>query len=121
MQISRLFEIVYILINRKRVTAAELAERFEVSTRTIYRDINALAQAGVPVYTTQGLGGGICISDAYVLSKSALTDEEQSQILLALGSLSATGHYRADALLSRLGSLFDKDASPWIEVDFTRW
>lgn len=121
MQISRLFEIVYILLSRRRVTAKELAGRFEVSVRTIYRDIDALSQAGVPVYATQGAGGGIYISDAYVLNKSALTDEEQGQILVALQSLSITGGYRADALLSRLGSLFDKKSADWIEIDFTRW
>lgn len=121
MQLSRLFEIVYILLGRRHVTAKELADRFEVSTRTIYRDIEALSLAGVPVYSQPGSGGGIYISDAYVLNKSALTDEEQAQILLALKSLSATEHDGAGALLSRLGSLFSKDGDEWIEVDFSRW
>lgn len=121
MQISRLFSIVYILLGRRHVTARELAERFEVSVRTIYRDIDALSQAGVPVYATQGAGGGIHISDAYVLNKSALSDEEQSQILMALQSMSATGQDESGALLSRLGGLFNKDSADWIEVDFSRW
>lgn len=121
MQISRLFGIVYLLLNRHHITAKELAERFEVSIRTIYRDIDALSQAGVPVYATQGSGGGIFISDAYVLNKSTLSDREQDQILAALQSLRATGHTDADALLKRLGSMFDKDAADWIEVDFARW
>ena len=121
MQISRLFEIVYILLGRRHVTARELAERFEVSVRTIYRDIEALSQAGVPVYATQGAGGGIFISDAYVLNKSALTDQEQNQILLALQSVSATGNVDSDKLLSRMASLFNKDGAEWIEVDFSRW
>lgn len=121
MQISRLFEIVYLLLGRGQVTARELAERFEVSVRTIYRDVDALAQAGVPVYAMQGAGGGIRISDAYVLNKSALSDEEQSHILLALQSLGAVGHEASGALLSRLGSLFNKDSADWIEVDFSRW
>ena len=56
---SRLFEIIYILLEKKKVTAPELAERFEVSVRTIYRDIDALSSAGIPVYCTQGKGGGI--------------------------------------------------------------
>ena len=57
----------------------------------------------------------------YVLNKSALTDEEQSQILIALKSLSIPGPARADSLLSRLGTLFDKQSEDWIEVDFSRW
>lgn len=56
MQINRLFEIVYILLNKESVTAKELAERFEVSVRTIYRDIDTLSSAGIPVYASQGKG-----------------------------------------------------------------
>lgn len=122
MQISRLFEIVYILLHRRHITARELAARFEVSVRTIYRDIDALSQAGVPVYATQGSGGGIHISDTYVLNKSALTDQEQEQILFALRSVSAAGNMETERLLARLYSLFKKDsADDWIEVDFSRW
>lgn len=61
MQINRLFEMLYILINRKHITAKELALHFEVSVRTIYRDIDILCSSGIPVYTSQGSGGGIFI------------------------------------------------------------
>ena len=121
MQLSRLFEIVYILLHKKRATAKELAERFEVSQRTIYRDIETLGMAGIPVYCIRGSGGGICIHERFVLNKSALTQEEQAQILLALKSLSATDHEGAGTLLGKLGSLFAKDEDEWIEVDFSRW
>ncbi len=67
MQINRLFEIVYILLHKKSVTAKELAERFEVSVRTIYRDIDTLSSAGIPIYASQGKGGGISLMDEYVL------------------------------------------------------
>lgn len=56
MKINRLFKIVYILLDKKLVTSKELAERFEVSTRTIYRDIETLSSAGIPVYMSQGKG-----------------------------------------------------------------
>ena len=59
MQINRLFEIIYILLDKKTVTANELAKKFEVSSRTIYRDIEILSGAGIPIYTTKGKGGGI--------------------------------------------------------------
>ena len=78
---SRLFEIIYILLEKKKVTAPELAERFEVSVRTIYRDIDALSSAGIPVYCTQGKGGGIGLLEDFVMDKSALTEEEQIQIV----------------------------------------
>jgi len=57
MKINRLFEITTILLNKGTVTAKELADRFGVSTRTIYRDIDVLSSAGVPVYMNKGNGG----------------------------------------------------------------
>lgn len=62
MQINRLFEIVYILLDKKMVTARELSEHLEVSQRTIYRDIDTLSAAGIPIYTNKGKGGGISLS-----------------------------------------------------------
>lgn len=58
MKTQRLFQIIYILLNKESVTAQELSEKFEVSIRTIYRDIDTLSTAGIPIYTTQGKGGG---------------------------------------------------------------
>ncbi|UUZ89988.1 HTH domain-containing protein [Paenibacillus sp. P25] len=77
MQINRLFEIVYLLLSRKRITAKELAEHCEVSVRTILRDLETLSAAGIPVYTVQGKGGGISPLDRYVLNKALLSEEEQ--------------------------------------------
>ena len=61
MQINRLFEIIYILLDNKNVTASFLAKRFEISTRTIYRDIETLSSAGIPVYMSKGKNGGISL------------------------------------------------------------
>lgn len=121
MQINRLFEIVHLLLNKKTLTAKELAEHFEVSRRTILRDVDVLSQAGVPIYTSQGKGGGISILDNYVLNKTAISDEEQSQILFALQSLSSAGQLDADDILPKLRAFFDKTETNWIEVDFSRW
>jgi predicted DNA-binding transcriptional regulator YafY len=121
MQINRLFEIVYILLNKKTTTAKELAERFEVSIRTIYRDVDILSSAGIPIYASQGKGGGISLLNDYILNKSVLSENEQNEILFALQSLNATRNPETDRVLSRLSSLFHKDAVSWIEVDFTPW
>jgi len=122
MQISRLFQIVYILMHKKRVPAKELAEKLEVSRRTILRDIDTLAAAGIPVYTTQGKGGGICLQENFVLNKTIISEEEQNQILYSLQSMFATGLMETEALLDRLKSLFaTKENKEWIEVDFARW
>jgi predicted DNA-binding transcriptional regulator YafY len=121
MQINRLFEIVYILLNKKTITAKELSERFEVSVRTIYRDIDTLGAAGIPVYMTKGKGGGISILDNFVLNKSILSDKEQNEILTALQSLNAIKYPEVDTVISKLGMLFNKADYNWINVDFSHW
>jgi predicted DNA-binding transcriptional regulator YafY len=120
-QISRLFEIVYLLLNKKSTTANELAEHFEVSKRTILRDIDTLTTAGIPIYTVQGKGGGISILDNFVLNKTAISEEEQGKILLALQTVKAADDVEATELLERLSNLFQKDSSNWLEIDFSRW
>ena len=121
MQINRLFEIIYLLLNKKFMTANELAEHFEVSVRTIYRDIDTLSLAGIPIYALQGKGGGISLLEHYVLDKSVLTEREQNEILYALQSLTVTQVPEADKVLAKLSSLFNKSRTNWIEVDFSPW
>ena len=121
MQINRLFEIVYLLMDKKRVTANELAAHFEVSKRTILRDIDTLGTAGIPIYTTQGKGGGIFIEDNFVLNKALVSPDEQKQILFSLQSMAATELIDTEQVLSRLQSFFAAPSKEWIEVDFSRW
>lgn len=121
MQINRLFEIVYLLLDKKNVTARELSEYFEVSQRTIYRDLEILCQAGIPVYTAKGRGGGIRLLPNYVLNKSLLSDAEQNKIISALQSLNALNGYAADPVVDKMATLFNKERSNWIDVDFSHW
>lgn len=121
MQINRLFEIIYILLDKKRTTAKELAEHFEVSVRTILRDIETLSAAGIPIYSLQGKGGGISILDNYILNKTTISEKEQNQILFALHSMSSTNHIDVSDVLSKLCALFNKTGDSWIEVDFSSW
>jgi len=78
---NRLFQMVYLLLKKRNMTAPELAKHFEVSVRTIYRDIDILSAAGIPVFTMQGKGGGIFIQENFVLNKSLISEQEQKQIL----------------------------------------
>jgi predicted DNA-binding transcriptional regulator YafY len=103
------------------MTAGELAEHFEVSKRTILRDVDTLTMAGIPVYTTQGKGGGISIHDKFVINKTLISENEQKQILFALQSISATQYLETESILRKLRSLFEKTDTDWIEVDFSRW
>ena len=89
--INRLLGMIYILMKQGTVTAAELAERFEVSARTIYRDLDTLSAAGIPVYARKGKNGGICLTEQFVLNKMLITKEEQQEILSGLISLRETG------------------------------
>lgn len=121
MQMNRLFEIVYLLMGHKTMTAAELAQRFEVSTRTIYRDIDTLSGAGIPVYASKGKGGGIGLLPDFVLNKSLLSEDEQKEILFGLQSLEATNALQTSQVLSKLSTLFRKEEIHWIDVDFSGW
>ena len=84
MKLDRLLGILTTLMQNDRITAPELAEKFEVSRRTIGRDIDALCVAGIPVVTRQGIGGGISIAEGFKLDKSVLTADELSGMIAAL-------------------------------------
>ncbi|MCL2867516.1 MAG: YafY family transcriptional regulator [Clostridia bacterium] len=91
MKLDRLLGILTILLKNDRVTAPELAKKFEVNRRTIGRDIDALCMAGIPVITYQGIGGGISIAEGFKLDKNILTADELSGMIAALkgiGSIS---------------------------------
>lgn len=104
MKIYRLIGILSILLQKEKVTAAELAEKFEVSRRTVIRDIEDICKAGIPVVTESGRGGGISIMEDFKIDRTIFTSEE-IQIILAglygLDSVAVSGRYRqiADKLL----------------------
>lgn len=120
MQVHRMFEIIYLLMHKKTLTAKELADQFEVSPRTIYRDIDTLCEAGIPIYTTKGKGGGIRLVDSYILNKSILSEKEQEEILSSLYGLHAVSG-DTEQVLSKLSGLFNKTSPSWIEVDLSQW
>ncbi|MCL2638221.1 MAG: YafY family transcriptional regulator [Oscillospiraceae bacterium] len=126
MKLNRLLEITTILLNKKTVTAAELAERFGVSTRTIYRDIDVLSASGVPVYCSQGARGGISILEDYTVSRAVLSGDERAaldSVLLGLQTLEATRYPEIDTVLEKLGGIFKGTSaeSDWISVDISPW
>lgn len=105
MKIDRLIGILSILLQRETVTAPELAEQFEVSRRTINRDIEDLCRAGIPLVTRQGVNGGISIMENYRLERTLLTNEEMRDILAGLRSLdSVNGTNRYGQLMEKLSA-----------------
>lgn len=120
MQESRLFKIIYYLMENGKSTAPELAEKLEVSIRTIYRDIDIISSVGVPIYVTTGRNGGIQIDDSFVLDRLILSDKEKEDIITALKSVSIVDDRNSDTL-SKLSAIFNTKNEDWLEVDFSRW
>ena len=87
MKIDRLIGILSILLQREKVTAPYLAEKFEVSRRTINRDIEDICKAGIPLVTSRGPGGGISIMEGYSMDRTLITSGEMDAILAGLRSL----------------------------------
>lgn len=119
--LSRLVGIIYIILSKGTVTAEELAKQFEVSVRTIYRDVERLSMAGIPIYARKGKNGGISLTERFVLDKMVISEEEQRRILAALASLRETGASREEEILQKLGTFFKADAPDWVAIDFSDW
>ena len=124
MKLDRLIGILSLLLQKERVTAPELAEQFEVSRRTIQRDIESLCRAGIPISTSQGTGGGISIMEGYKIDRTLLTSSDMQAILAGLRSLdsvSGTGRYAQlmDRLLPGASDLLSGD--PHILIDLSSW
>lgn len=103
------------------MTAVQLSQRFEVSVRTIYRDIEKLSMAGIPVYARKGKNGGICLTDRFVLDKLLISEEEQLQIMAALESMEQTGAGGESQTLQKLGDFFQMEPFNWVSIDFSDW
>lgn len=117
MKIDRLIGIITILLQRDQITAPELAERFEVSRRTINRDIEAICRAGIPLVTTQGYGGGISIVDGYKVDHALLTQEELQLLLSGLKGLDSVSESPHASLLAEKLSAKVVDALDAIMID----
>lgn len=121
MRESRLFKIVYHLLEKGQTTAPELAELLEVSVRTVYRDLDSLSAAGIPIYAQTGRNGGICLKSDFVLDKAFLSHAEKQDILASLQSVNALQGMELDETFNKLSALFQLNANRWLEVDFSRW
>lgn len=122
MQIDRLIQIIFLLLRHENITAKQLAQDLGVSTRTIYRDINTLSIAGIPITSQKGYGGGLSLLEGFALDKSYFTQEEQSNIIQALQILKSSNYPDADKTLNKVAGLFSHTLqSDWLEIDFSYW
>lgn len=124
MKIDRMIGILSILLQKDKVTAPYLAEKFEVSRRTINRDIEELCRAGIPLRTTQGVNGGISIMDGYKIDSTLLTSSDMQEILAGLRSLdSVSGTNHVAQLMEKLsaGSSTLMPGGQNILIDLSSW
>ena len=124
MKLERMIGILAVLLQQEKVTAPWLAEKFEVSRRTINRDIERLCMAGIPIVTSRGAGGGISVMEGYKIDRTLLTSSDMQAILAGLRSLdsvSGTGRYAQlmDRLLPGASDLLSGD--PHILIDLSSW
>lgn len=124
MKIDRLIGIISILLQQENITAPVLAEKFEVSRRTINRDIDSLCQAGIPIVTKQGINGGISIMSGYKMDKTLLTTKEMQSILAGLKGLDSISGKRTYSQLIEKLSLSDDEvlhSNEHILIDLASW
>lgn len=129
MKIARLLAITVLMLNRRKVTAKELAEEFEVSIRTIYRDVDTLNAAGIPVVSWQGYEGGFCIPDEFKLRRHLFTFDDLVSVLTTLKGVNRTLNNREiSAAIETLTALipdekedlFSQKSDSFV-VDITPW
>ena len=129
MKVSRLVSIIMVLIDKKRMSAKELADMFEVSVRTIYRDIEAINMAGIPVHSTSGVGGGFEIMDNFKMDKNTFSEAEITTLLIGISSIPTIMKNKDLAnTLAKINNFIPKDKvestqmkTEQIRVDFNHW
>ena len=129
MKIDRLVSIIMVLLDRERIGAQELADRFEVSLRTIYRDIDAINMAGIPVRSAPGVGGGFEIMPRYKVDQKVFSTADLSALLTGLSSLSGMGRGGELAhALAKVRSFIPADRAKDVElkvnqlsIDWSPW
>src|SRR5690554_2587080 len=124
MKIDRLIGILSVLLQEEKVTAPMLAAKFEVSRRTINRDIEDLCKAGIPIVTSQGTGGGISIMDGYRMDRTILSSKDMQVIMAGLRSLdSVSGSQYYGQLMEKIkaGSSEFISGSESLLIDLSSW
>ncbi|WP_159881542.1 helix-turn-helix transcriptional regulator [Paenibacillus puerhi] len=118
MKLQRLLGITMLLLSRKRVGAQEMADRFEVSLRTIYRDIEAINAAGVPIASFAGVDGGFEIMDQFRIERQIVTCDDLSSMVTALKGMQSTlQDQQMDDLLTKITALIAKSEQNRIEEE----
>jgi predicted DNA-binding transcriptional regulator YafY len=109
--------MIYLLLNNRQQKAQDIADHFGVSTKTIYRDVETLAQAGVPITMQQGIGGGVVLSENYAINKTKLTASEEVVLMKALDDIKKLPNAQLDYAMKLLKQYFNDAGTQWINSD----
>lgn len=127
MKLARMISIIMLLLQHKLISATKLAEMFEVTTRTIYRDIDTINEAGIPIVTYPGVKGGIGIMEEYKIEKGIFTVSDITSLLIGLGSIPLSGE-DVITTIAKIKGLLPKEHMNKIEaksnkiaIDYTTW
>ncbi|GAA3604822.1 helix-turn-helix transcriptional regulator [Secundilactobacillus similis] len=112
--------MIYILLNHDQVTAEQLLEQLAVSVRTIYRYIDTLSAAVIPIYTSHGRNGGISFLPEFKISKALVNKDEQIDILTSLKNMRDLD-VQDDQTLTKLSAVFQQSPVDWLKIDPTAW
>lgn len=124
MQTENLFEFLYIILDKKKVTASEMAKHFGVSVRTIYRWVDSLCISGVPLFMIKGKGGGISVEDSYSIDATVLNAEERLSLVSSIKALKSLTGAKKDSALDTVATKLShlvKQNTDWIQLDFKPW
>lgn len=129
MKVSRLISIIMILMDKKRIGAKELADMFEVSTRTIYRDVESISMAGIPIHSTSGVGGGFEIMEKYKIDKNTFSEADLTTLLIGISSIPdamknkdfINTHTKIKRLIPTEKIESTNLQTEQIHIDFSRW
>ena len=117
MRTSRILEMIYLLLNNRQQKAQDIADHFGVSTKTIYRDVETLAEAGIPISMQQGVGGGIVLSENYAINKTKLTASEEKVLMKAIDDIKKLPNAQLNYALKLLKQYFNEAGTMWINTN----
>lgn len=118
MKTNRMFEIIMILLNEGEVKAKDLAERFNCTTKTIYRDVEYIKDSGIPIISELGRNGGFKLGAGFSKNNKNLSLKEQHTIIKALKDHGRLPEEQLDEIMTTIEGLFKDDSIDWIDVEF---
>lgn len=117
MRTSRMIEMIYLLLDNRQQKAQVLADHFSVSTKTIYRDVETLSKAGIPITMQQGVSGGIILDERYMTNQKKLSEREEKGLASAIENIKKLPNAQLEYALKMLKQYFNEAGTLWVNTD----